>query len=207
MPYVAEIVQKIDSILAASALTDARFTNRYMAGLVNQIPVSNSDGSKVIFIPAKQTSAFSDAVQIVPDDSFAITTYHRLISNTYTIQPGNQQYGDTFDYEVASSDLIMIVIGFTKNLRLTAEQLEALFISSFPDYLPKDFSASLQLSSINVSKTSSSFDSVAIFRQEYSGEKNFIKPEMTLFQIRYRIDASYKKGCFNICDCDGQPVN
>lgn len=207
MPYVADIVTKIDSILAASALTDKRFQPRYMAGLVNQIPVSNSDGTKVIFIPAKQTSAFNDAVQVVPDDSFNLTTYHRLISNTYSIEPGQQQYGDTFDFEVATSDIIMIVIGFTKTLRLTAEQLEALFISSFPDHLEKSFSTTLQLSSINVSKTSSSFDSVAIFRQEYAGEKNFIKPEMTLFQIRYRIEASYKKGCFNICDCDGQPVN
>lgn len=195
----------MDELILSSSLTDKRFQNRFFAGLVQQIPVSNSDGTKVIFVPAIP-QAINDAVQVVPDDNYNIITYHRIVGSTYSAGQVVKQFGDGFDVQVQSSDVIMIVIGFNNKLLLTAEQLEALFISGFPGAFTKTvtgtFVADLQMNSISVQVASSSFDAVSIFRQEYSGEKNYIRPNMTLFQIRYKIEATYKKGCFTICeDC------
>lgn len=201
MPYATEIINKLDAVLAASAFADARFANRYTAGLVQQIPVkSAADSSKVIFIPAKVT-ALNDAQQVVPDDSFNLITYHRMIANNYSARSGSQQFGDTYDERICTSDVIMVVIGFTNKLKLIAEQLEALIVSNFPNLLEKEFVNSLQMNSISIDAASSSFDSVAIFSQEYRGEAYFIKPEMSLFQIRYRIEAAFNKSCFELCDC------
>lgn len=200
MPFLDKIISKVDEMILASSLTDARFQNRFFAGLVQQIPVKNFDGSKTIFIPAI-LHGVNDAQQVVPDDSFNIITYHRIISNTYEkIVAGS--VGDGMNAQRATSDMIMIVIGFNDKLLLTVEQLEALFVGGFPDQLPKTFSTDLQMSLISASISSTNFDSVALFSQEYRGEENFIRPNMSLFQIRYRITAAFKKGCFTICeDC------
>lgn len=198
MPYLASIVNRIDQAIVESSLTDQRFQNRFFAGLVQQIPVKGIDG-KTIFIPAI-LSGIADAVQVVPDDSFNIITYHRIISNTYAAGVANQQFGDGMEVQIATSDVIMIVIGFNNKLLLTAEQTEALFIGGFPNTFEKAFKDDLEFTGLSAQVTSSSFDSVAIFSQEYRGAENYIKPEMSLFQIRYQIKAAFKKGCFTICD-------
>lgn len=199
MPYSSQIVSYIDSVIG-EALTDSRFTPRLMAGLVQTIPIqSPAEDGKVIFIPAI-VSGINDAVAVVPDDNFNLITYHRLITNTYSAKEGSKNFGDGLSYQQAISDVIMIVIAFNGKVRLTAEQLEALIVQSMPNLFAKDFTTDLQMNSIYAQVMSSSFDSVALFSQEYRGETYYIKPDMSLFQIRYQIQASYKKGCFKICD-------
>lgn len=199
MPYSSQIVQEIDRVIG-EALTDSRFTPRFDAGLVQMIPIqSPTEDNKVTFVPAI-VHGVNDAVAVVPDDSFNLITYHRLINNRYAPAPVRQQVGNGNPYKISVSDMIMIVIAFNGKVRLTAEQLEALITQSFPEEFPRDFTTDLQMNSISVEVTSSNFDAVALFSQEYRGEKYYIKPDMSLFQIRYTITSTYKKGCFKICD-------
>lgn len=201
MPYLANIVSKIDELILSSSLTDQRFQNKFFAGLVQQLPVTNSDGTKVIFVPAIP-HGLTDATQVVPDDNYNLITYHRIIGNAYSFERIDRQFGDGLDVQKSVSDVIMVVIGFNNKLLITQEQLEALFIGGFPDVFEKAFVQDLKFNSISIQPVSSNLDSVAVFNQEYRGDKYYIRQEMSLFQIRYSITATYKKGCFTICeDC------
>ena len=196
MAYCSDIINTIDTAIVAASLTDARFQNRAFAGLCYLTPAKIKDGTTAVLVPAKVTSV-GECSFIVPDDNFNLISYHRLISNVYSAAPS--QFGDGTDYQNCVTDVLLTVIGFTNKLRLTADQIEALFIAGFPNTFTTAFKSSIQLKELTAQVLSSSFDSNAIFNTEYRGETYFLKPETIMFQIRYRIEAVFKKGCFDIC--------
>lgn len=198
MAYCNEIINAIDTAIVVGSLIDSRFQNRAFAGLCFLTPAKIKDGTQAVLVPAKVTTV-GECSFIVPDDNFNLISYHRLISNVYS--PAPSQFGDGTDYQNCTTDVLLTVIGFTNKLRLTADQIEALFIAGFPNTFTTAFKASIQLKELTAQVLSSSFDSNAIFNQEYRGEQYFLKPETIIFQIRYRIEAIFKKGCFDIC-CD-----
>lgn len=200
MAYYKEIVDVIDDAIVAGALTDSRFQNRAFAGLCFLVPCKINDTNVSAMIPAK-VSTVGECNFIVPDDTFNLVTYHRVLSTIY--RPSISQYGDGTDYIDATADMVLTVISFTDKLRIQPENVEALFISGFPTSFSSALKKSLQLRSLNAIITASSFDQVAIFNSEYRGETYFLKPGTVIFQIRYQIIQSFKKDCFTIC-CEAE---
>lgn len=198
MPYSSEIVNMIDAAILETALTDARFDSRQFAGLTQQAVFRMGD--KVIILPATITT-MGEMAQVTPDDNYNIQTYHRIVSNVYGELDASEQYGDNNNAQASRMECIMTVIGFTKKLNLTVDQIEALFVAGFPNMVPKAFVQSLQMNRITVQILSSNFNSYEIFNNEFRGESYFLKPESVMFQIRYRVESIFTKGCFQICDC------
>lgn len=201
MPFLGNIVSKLDELLSANSLTDARFQPRLFAGICQHIATKKpNEPEKLFYIPAKVTN-LGEAVQIIPDDSYNLISYHRVLSNSYSPTENRSEFGDGNSMQRCTSDVVLTVIAFTNKLGLSVEQLEALFVTGFPSSLDKTFVTSLEMSRISVQPVSSTLDSVAIFSTEYRGETYFLKPESVMFQIRYQVQAVYKMGCFTIC-CD-----
>ncbi len=194
MPYSNNIIAEIDRAITAKSLTDKRFQIRKFAGLCYLTPSRITDTNTMVFIPAK-VSTLGECEFIVPDDNYNIITYHRLLQSAHT-----QEVND-FGDKGSNIDALLTVIGFTSKLRLTADELEAIFLAGFPGEFSKTFTESLQMRSIFAEPVSSNFDSTSIFNTEFRGEKYFLKPETIMFQIRYRIATVYKPDCFTIC-CD-----
>lgn len=192
MPYSNKIIEALDEAIRAKSLTDKRFQIAKFAGLCYLTPSRITETNTMVFVPAKVTT-LGECEFIVPDDNFNIITYHRLLQTVHTKEVN--AFGD----KGSNIDAILTVIGFTSKLRLTADELEALFIAGFPSEFSKTFIESVQMRSVFVDPVSSNFDSTSIFNTEYRGEKYFLKPETVMFQIRYRIETVYRPDCFTIC--------
>lgn len=197
MAFCEKIVNEIDSNIVASVLSDKRFQNRAFAGLCYLVPGKFQEG-KAIFLPAK-VSTIGECNFIVPDDTFNLITYHRILSNTYGA--AKAQFGDGVPYQSCLMDMVLTVIGFTSKLNLTAEQLEAIIMAGFPNTFTTDFRDSIQMIALTAQVTSSNFDGVSIFNTEYRGETYFLKPEQVMVQIRYKIESIFKPECLQLC-CD-----
>lgn len=196
MAYCEQIINEIDSNIVASVMQDSRFQNRAFAGLCFLIPAKTADGKATVFIPAK-VSKVGECNAIVPDDNFNIITYHRILSNTYGA--AKDQYGDGTTKQACITDVALTVIGFASKLNLTTEQLEAVFIAGFPNTFTQSFKDGIQMNALTAQVSSSSFDSTAIFNTEFRGLQELLKPEMTLLQIRYKIEAVFKPACLQLC--------
>lgn len=192
MPYYNEIITAIDSAIVAGALTDKRFQNKKFAGLCYLTPVKIEGQTLTAFVPAK-IKTLNDYEIIAPDDKFNLITYHRLLSSQH------QRDIDQFGAMRTTSEMVLTVISFTSKVNLIADQLEALFLAGFPVAMSKPFTEALKMQSINVDVISSAFDNVSIFNTEYRGQTYFLKPQTVMFQIRYRIEATYSKTCLTLC--------
>lgn len=177
----------MDEAIRAKSLTDKRFQIAKFAGLCWLTPGRTVEGSAMVFIPAKVTTV-GECEFIVPDDNFNIITYHRLLQSSHTRE------ANAFGDRGSNIDAVLTVIGFTSKLRLTADELEALFLAGFPKKVEIP-----QLTKVFTEPVSSNFDSTSIFNTEFRGEKYFLKPETIMFQIRYRIGTEYNPDCFEIC--------
>lgn len=186
----------MDAAIVAKSLTDKRFQLRKFAGLCWLTPGKLQEGNTPVFIPAKVTT-LGEYEFIVPDDNFNIITYHRLLQTSHVLEAND--FGD----KGSNIDAVLTVIGFTSKLRLTADELEALFIAGFPGGFSKTFISSIQMRSVFAEPVSSNFDSTSIFNTEYRGNTYFLKPETIMFQIRYRLSTVYRPDCFTLC-CDDE---
>jgi hypothetical protein len=44
--------------------------------------------------------------------------------------------------------------------------------------------------------------SAQVFNEEYKGFPLFLAPEDIFFSIAYQVETRFRKGCFEICDCN-----
>lgn len=203
MPFLGEIIRHIDQHLSAGVFNYERFQGGRFAGMAWQVPTrkpGEENKDRLFYIPAVVTN-LGEYSHVIPDDNYPIITYHRVLSNTYGVAEQRRQFGDGNKLVVNSTDVLFTVIAFTKRVNMSSDQIEALIMSDFPDELKSPvFEMPEGVFQVTIQPAGSSFDSVALFSQEYRGEVYFLKPESVLFQIRYRIEAVFKKGCFTICD-------
>lgn len=127
------------------------------------------------------------------DDVEKIQIYHRNAGIT-TTRSTRQGVGD------AANDIMnayqMSIIGFvnTKRSKLYPEEVYLYLQSNIPDGIkvePYKF--------ISVRTTNVIINSQLIFRAEYSGSRFSLPVEMSLFQINYVIESTFKKDCFVKC--------
>lgn len=198
MPYISNIVDWINVQLKANALKDARFQLGTLNGLAQLIPYSEAGKDTI--------TKFSPAIPgtkklIVPEDKQSIIAYHRLIRNSYSTAQQSAQFGNGNSLTACISDMLMIVMADSERLKLSQPELEALIVQGLPQAMPKADKEPLQLINVLVSNYESNFETIQIYNQEYRGVVFNAVPSFFMIGIKYRIEATFKKGCFQICDC------
>ena len=96
--------------------------------------------------------------------------------------------------------MMMVVIADFKKLNISDEQLEQIILPHLSYNLASD-AASIGIRNGGILPTSTNFDSMTLFNQEYKNVQPFLKPNLIYFQIRYSIESTYKKECFNNTIC------
>lgn len=196
MPYTNKIIDFIDSRLKATSFSDKRFTGKHY-GLMQSMMVKNSKGES-LFGPAKPNLQGEMEVAY-PDDTHALITYHKIISVSYSnTKPA--QYGDRKNFLLQTSDVALNIIGFSDQLQLLSNDLEGLVAPGIPADA-KELARTLGFNNILISPLASRFDSQAIFNEEFRGTDFKLKPNMIVFQVKYRIESEFRKDCFKICAC------
>lgn len=200
MPFLKQQIEIINAELRGEVLSDKRFQSGRFESIAVDVSRLNANGGIETF-PAIMSSNY-EAQEIVVNDTYPVIIYHKVLNKAYANSPAAGNYGDGNRHMVEKVDAKMVVYGKYAALKLSAEQLEALLATGFPDAIAKTKIAPLKLDNMSVTLTGSNLNAAAVFQEEYKGFDLFLAPEDILFSMRYSIESRFRKGCFNICDCD-----
>ena len=199
MPYLEAITNLINEDLKQNTLCDERFANG-LFGLIAVDGVEN-DGAATKSFPVIYNLA-GQGIKANPDDTYAIQIYHKIYSRTYSVKPSS--VGNRNNKVVETTEAKLVVMGWTNRLQLSQEDLSSLLASNFPDQIKPALYQPLKLDNLSILLRSCNLDKRQVFGEEYKGLAYAVKPEQILFEMRYQIESTYKKGCFIITDCQAQ---
>jgi hypothetical protein len=195
MPFLGNIVDKINTTLKASSLNKEKLQPSLLHGISTIVGREKVTGS-VEFLPA----IFQDgkAKLLTPDDKYSVIIYHKLVSKVYGVSKSG--YGDGNNY-TETAEMAMVVYLNANRAKIVAEQLEPMLIAGLPVGLPPNDLQSIGLGGCVIHPASSDLDQLRVFRQEYQQSEYFLKPSDQLFLIRYKIVSTFDRRCLNTCLC------
>ena len=188
MPFLKEIINKVNNSLKANAINDKRFATARIEGIARSI--GRLVDNKVEVFPVVLTDNF-EFKDVSIDDTYPLIIYHKILSNTYQQKDNDRNY-------ICKTDVKMVVYGKVGKLNLTSEQLEAVIAMNFPTIIDKDGTG---VDSIFIRLSSSEMDGQKVFNEEYSNIEYRLSENDILLSFRYSIETNFRKGCFNICEC------
>lgn len=196
MPYLEQIVTEINKSLKESCFKESRFDGSRYENIATQAVVAG-DGANEVILPLSYSNG--EFAKLVFDDRYPISIYHRTLSNQYSFD-NNNGYGRDKKKQLCNSTMLMCVMAFRDQIKISKEHLEAIVVSNFPlGNTPNVLIAPLQYCSISV--IDSSLDSLQVYTSEFKGLEVKLPPENILFSIRYKIESAYFTGCFEPCKC------
>lgn len=188
MPFLREIITKVNEHLASKALNDKRFLNTRYEPIAKLVVRDNQT------FPASVTSN-NTLKDVTLDNSLPCIIYHRILSNSYAKSKTNDRN------MACRTEVKMVVYG--NKINLSDYELEAAITMNFPSQIDK---GALKVDAIQVTLIGSDLDSQKVFNEEYKGIESRISEEDILFSIRYTIDAQFVSGCYSICACEDEPT-
>lgn len=188
MPFLDNIVSQLNDKIITSSLNFIPSGKIKSYGISEPMILVQED--KVIQYPAIINSD-GEATMIEVDDTYNVIMYHKLESITNGIVP-KTNYGGISDL-LETANMALVIVAFRDKVRRTSYWLENVIKDQFPDIMKV---AGLQRSGIKIGN--SNFDKLALLNREYIGvELNF--SHIIIFELKYRIESAYKKGCFDNC--------
>ena len=195
MPYLEQIATEINNTLKATSLKDKRFFGGRFEAIATQAMVSKTDSNEV-FIPLVVNDR-GEYLEVILDDSYPISIYHRVLSNNYSFD-ATDGYGRDKKKQRCTTIMLMCVMAFRNQIKISKEDLEAQIVVNFPlGNTPNLLVKPLQTNTISV--IDSNMDSLSVFQSEFKGLEVKLNQENILFSIRYKIESTYYTGCFHIC--------
>ncbi len=189
MPFLDNIVSQLNDKIITSSLNFITAGKIKSYGISEPMIVVQED--KVIQYPAIVDSD-GEATMIEVDDIYNVIMYHKLESIVNGIMP-KTNYGGIHDMSEVASMALMIV-AFRDKVRRTSYWLEGAIKDQFHDIMKV---AGLQRSTLRIGN--SNFDKLALFGREYGAIDLDKYPQLIIFELKYRIESSYRKGCFDNC--------
>ena len=128
------------------------------------------------------------------DDVYPVRIYHRLNSMTSAIKAGTGT-GRSIGDQANTYQLSMVVFLDKPKSNMYPDEFLLLAQANTPERLTIE-----PYKSIVTTFTSSVFDSLLVYRQEYvSSETYKLKEDQFFFKINYSIETTFSKGCFKKC--------
>ena len=202
MPFLNKIVEGLNAKWLNSSLKFIPKEKVKCYGISEAIIdaiIKNEDVEKTRRFPAMVDNN-GEATMIDVDDSYQIIIYHKLESIANNILP-KQAFGDSQGELQEVANMAIMVIAFRDKIRKPAYWLEAALKDGIPQNMKMsdDSGKQIQLSFIKIGN--SSFDKLALLQREFS-EVELNYPNLIVFETKYRIESTYKQGCFiNNCGC------
>jgi hypothetical protein len=193
MPLLNSIVNSINTALIAPKLKTDVLQGSLFNGIA--IPVTKLLKDKTVTFPGLRIEGTKDVKALGYDDKYPVVIYHRLISNSYSVQEVDN-YGDDYTMIKQVTQMQLVVWGNYTKIGLSEHELEATISGAlFGEVHLKPF---IQ---IYVAPTTTNFDKSGLFNQEYKGVDNHLSNEHLYFGINYTIESYFDKNCFSLCDC------
>jgi hypothetical protein len=203
MPFLNDIVSSLNKQWQQSSLRFIPAPKIQMHDISEAMIEVKGDGENQTQKRYPSTVTHDGEVQeIMPDDRFDLLLYHKLESIQNTVDTSKGFGKDAANFEVAN--MSVMVFGFRDKLRREAYWLEAALKDGMPDMLTTKDNHHKLIQEARLKPGNSSFDKMALLAREFSEvELNF--PNILVFEMKYRIESTWKKGCFNQinnCGCN-----
>jgi len=118
-----------------------------------------------------------DCEYVFSDDDFQAGCYHRINSKTY----GTVKGGGNFDKDVETVEMVLIVWGFSNQLKMSNLDFERdVIIPAIPQ---------------RAKLVSTDFDSYRVANSEFKGINYIPKPEEFIFSVKYRVQYAFERKC------------
>jgi hypothetical protein len=164
---IGSIVEGINMALAP--------TGAMLFGIATPMSSEDQDGKQSI-IPSV-IDKHGECKYPDPEDTNALTIYHRINSKQYIKSKG---FGDGNGLNVIH-EMKLVCFGNRKKVIVTVDEVEHSLVALIPE----------KVNGQKVDVTLSDFDQNKIFNEEYQGVENFITPDMFLFAIRYKVTVPF----------------
>lgn len=198
MPFLKQQVTIVNNWLKATGLKPEVFAKSRIEAIAVDCSRTETDGS-ISYFPAVMDDN-NEAQAIVVDDTYGLIIYHKIIGNAYSLNP--QQFGDREKLQVQTTRIKMVVYAKYSIVKLKKEELEALIAVNFPDKIPASLSDPLKLDDLDVTLQNSNMVSAQVWQEEYRGTPLRLAPEDVYFSMIYDLTSTYRKGCFQLCNCE-----
>jgi hypothetical protein len=199
MPFLNTQIDIMNDHLKRMVFSDARFNQGLIIGLASLTTVSEDDAAD------KRYPVYYGG-QVEPkyigiDDTYPLIVYHRQQSGSTFTNLEQDSYGDVVDRIEMVTEMLMVVYGKRKALRMNAEDLETMCILGAPSLTPRSTLTGTKIDKLSIQINSTNMDALAVFGEEYQGVDFRVSPEEFLFNISYSLTAQYRKDCVKPCDC------
>jgi hypothetical protein len=202
MPFLNQQTLVVNQELLKSSLNDSRFKSGRFEGIANEVI---REGKTFPCIMSRENY---EAQDITVDDTYPIIIYHKILAKRYdlnNIAGQKSEFGDRNKYVKETVLVKMVVYGKYSALKVSKEELEAIITTNFPDNMDaanNETLNSLGLDNVTYSMQSTNFLSKSVWSEEYAGNEFRLAPEDIFFAITYQIQSTWRKGCFQLCNCD-----
>lgn len=203
MPFLNELCLVVNQELRKGALSEQRFQSGRYEGVSNEVTRGNQ-----VFPCIINNNRESNTIECSPDDTYPIVIYHKVLAKRYelnNIAGQRSEFGDRNKYVKETALVKMVVYGKWSALNLKKEELEAIITSNFPDNMDNQNNAllnSLKIDNVTYAMQSTNFLSQSVWNEEYKNVDFSIDTEDLYFAITYQIQSTWRKGCFQLCNCD-----
>lgn len=151
-------------------------TGAMLYGIATPISQEDQEGTK--FKSPAVVDCLGECRYPDPEDSNALTIYHRIVSKGYA---KNKGYGDG-NGQLVTYEMKAICFGFRRKVSVsTVEEVEQSLVALMPD----------NVTGQRVDVIASDFDEHRIFAEEFQNLEPFLTPDMFLFAIRYRVTSAF----------------
>lgn len=199
MPYEDKIVEAINATLTAG-MDQVTSLHNYRVYGIAEPSQTNLDGGETI--QPCVINLDGEGTPCVYDDSYALVMYHRIFSEGI-LPIANRAFGNkASDYVTTTSEMELVVMAHRTKTKMTPRTLAAQIYYMMPAEQSTIYDTSNnKIASTIILANNINFDSNSIFSRDYRGTEYFVSESLMLFGIRYTIESTMRKECFNICAC------
>lgn len=196
MYFIDEIIEQINSKIKSS-LNGKSYQKAEFRGIAETIYRSTGVENQFEQLPCIIDKSGQKIIS--PDDNYSMLVYYKVPSEIYT--PVGS-FGDSNDTVKCIVDVSMLIYAFREEIERNSRQLNAELIDVIPTALKLSDGVNTMKSSIIA--TSTNYQTKQLLEREFGTEHvyEFLQPENYFFEIKLKIESTYKKGCFSNCNCN-----
>jgi hypothetical protein len=130
------------------------------------------------------------------NDKYDLLLYHKLETILNSTVPGKSFGNDFALLEVAN--MAVMIIAWRNKIKRQAYELEAILKQTLLSTVNKLNDENKTVQKSRIYPGFSTFDKTGLLQREFTRvELNF--PELIIFELKYRVESTYKNGCVEIC--------
>jgi hypothetical protein len=197
MPFLNNIVDSINALIKDAL----KIPSIKMYGISEVMVEAGKDESgKDITIKYPSTiNSDAEVEKIIIDDAYSVFLYHKIESVVNSVD-AKSGFGTSRGNLTEAANMSLLIFAFRKQTRKDAWRFEAVIKDMLPEVLnitDKD-AKPLQRSLLKVGN--SNYDKLFLLQREFTEiELNY--PDLMAMELKYRIESSWRKGCFIKCGC------